>query len=686
MMLTERFRHIVYAIVGVALSSPAIVISAHTEPDTPSLAISTISNPSAYPADTLPELEVTATALSKSVSGTAPTYGISQEKLKKLGVTDIADALHRLPGLNIRDYGGAGGMKTVSVRGFGSTHTGVVYDGVVISDCQSGQIDLSRYSLDNLQQLSLVIGDNNNIFQPAKTAASAAVITLESMAVPALEDRRLHLTAQLKAGSFGLVSPFIRVGKTVSDHFAISAAAEFTHAKNNYPFTLHNGKLTTRERRGNSLMNSGHGEISLRWRPKAGNTFDWKFYYFDNDRQLPGPVVLYNPVSNETLRDRNLFLQMSYLNTTVRNFKFRALGKFNWDASRYHDVSGKYPGGMLAEHYYQREVYLSGIASWTPSRHWEAVYAADYSYNNLTANMQSEMKPWRHSVLQSLSAKYSNSFLIATARLLWSIYDNEVESGEAAKDANKLSPSVSVSVRPIYDANLFLRLSYKNIFRMPTFNDSYYYHLGSVSLKPENTDQINFGVTYQTPTLSWMPSLVITADVYYNNVKDKIVAIPQNMFIWSMTNLEKVRAYGLDLTTEANFTPAKGQSILLDGNYSYQRVQPRTSPSEPDYNKQVAYTPVHSGAFGISWENPWVNVNLRGTGASARYGTNSNLPISKIDGYLELSAGVYRSFPIKGHTLDIRVNVTNLLNTQYEIVAAYPMPGIGGNLILEFRI
>ena len=61
-----------------------------------------------------------------------------------MGVTDMADALHRLPGITLRDYGGAGGMKTVSVRGFGAKHTGVSYDGVMISECQSGEIDLSR--------------------------------------------------------------------------------------------------------------------------------------------------------------------------------------------------------------------------------------------------------------------------------------------------------------------------------------------------------------------------------------------------------------------------------------------------------------------------------------------------------------------------------------------------------------
>lgn len=118
------------------------------------------------------------------MTSTAPLFNLTNERMKTMGVTDISDALHRLPGINIRDYGGAGGMKTVSVRGFGTTHTGVIYDGIVLSDCQSGKIDLSRYSLDNVGSLSLIVGDNSDIFVPAKASASAASIIISSMSVP----------------------------------------------------------------------------------------------------------------------------------------------------------------------------------------------------------------------------------------------------------------------------------------------------------------------------------------------------------------------------------------------------------------------------------------------------------------------------------------------------------------------
>ena len=633
----------------------------------------------------LQEFEVVSERVRKEVTSTAPLFNLTNERMKTMGVTDISDALHRLPGINIRDYGGAGGMKTVSVRGFGTTHTGVIYDGIVLSDCQSGKIDLSRYSLDNVGSLSLIVGDNSDIFVPAKASASAASIIISSMSVPGPMDSLWHVTGQMRFGSFGTYNPYFKVGKSLTPKFSFSVIGEYTHAKNNYPFTLENGKLVTRERRNNSMMNSWHGEINTRWRLTPASMLDAKVYYYDNNRQLPGPVILYNPVCHEKLRDRNFFGQLTYKNLSLSKFSFQGLAKFNWDASLYHDEDGKYPGGILDEDYFQREVYVSGSALYVPTDKLVFNYSADYFYNNLTTNQMEVVGPWRHSVLQSFTGKFQNSWLLATARLLWSIYDNGVKEGISSKDENKLSPSLSVSVQPMRNRLFFIRASYKNIFRMPTFNETYYFRMGSTSLKPEDTDQFNFGLTWQYNSTNWLNALVLTGDVYYNNVKDKIVALPTNMFIWTMTNMDKARAFGVDVTASATFNIARRQSLVFAGNYSWQRVQPRTSPTDPDYNKQVAYTPIHSGAASLSWENPWVDVVVHTTGASDRYGTSSNLPITRIKGYMEMGAALIRSFKIKRNTIDLRFDLTNILDTQYEIVGNYPMPGRAWKFTVTYK-
>lgn len=54
----------------------------------------------------LQEFEVVSERVRKEVISTAPLFSMNEERMKVMGVTDISDALHRLPGVNIRDYGG----------------------------------------------------------------------------------------------------------------------------------------------------------------------------------------------------------------------------------------------------------------------------------------------------------------------------------------------------------------------------------------------------------------------------------------------------------------------------------------------------------------------------------------------------------------------------------------------------
>lgn len=620
-------------------------------------------------------VEVSAAVASKSLTSSAPIHVLDAEKLKVTGVSDISDALHRMPGVTLRDYGGAGGLKTVSVRGFGAAHTAVIYDGITLSDCQSGQIDVSRYSLDNIGSLSMIIGDNDDIFIPARAAASAATLAVSSLTLPEFDDSLLHFAGQLRVGSFGNINPFFRIGKSFDDRVAVSATGEFLHTDNDYPFTLENGASTSRERRNNSMMNSGHAEINAGVKLTARSSMKGKIYYYDNGRRLPGPVIYYNDVNHEKLRERNFFTQLQYRNVVNSKWSVQGSAKFNWAASLYHDEKGIYPGGVLDQNYWQREAYVSGCALFMPDEKWAVDYSADYAYNNLNSNLNNDARPYRSSVLQSLTARYRHGGVSLMARALYSVYVNGAKSGPDGRNASRLSPSVSVSWQPFRHRTFFLRASYKNIFRVPSFNEVYFDHYGSSELSPESTDQINVGATCLLPAASWLPELSMTVDGYLNHIKDKIVAIPYNMFVWQMMNLGKVRMLGLDVTLNATVRLKPGQSLIFAGNYSYQRAQPRTDPTAADWMKQVAYTPLNSGGMSVSYENPWVNVVMHGTGVSARYATNTNSPETRIQGYMEFGLAAYRTFRLRDHSLEMRADLLNMFDKQYEVVARYPMPG-----------
>lgn len=609
----------------------------------------------------------------KMLRSTAPLQLLQREEMLRLGVTDMADALHRMPGINLRDYGGAGGMKTVSVRGFGAQHTGVSYDGILLSESQGGEIDLSRYSLDHVKSLCLTIGDNDDIFISARQASVPALLSIETLGEdPA--DGRAHLTTQLRVGSFGYASPYVRYVQRMGRRLTLSAVGEYVYAENDYPFILYNGTATTHERRTNSRMNSGHAELNLHWLLPRRQQLWAKAYYYDNDRQLPGIVRYYTNLSAEHLRDRNLFGQLRWQGRSGDDrWLWKLQAKAAWASSAYQDT-------LVAQRlndatYWQREYYASGALMWMPSEHWAVDYSADWVLQNLNSTLQTDGRPYRHGILQSLSAKYAAGRWVMLARLLGSIYLNGASRGDAARDMRRLSPSISLSYRLLRE--LYLRASYKDIFRVPTFNESYFFHYGSTDLSAEKTQQYNLGLTWQHP---WMPQMqmLLTVDGYLNHVKDKIVGVPYNMFVWRTENLGKVDVKGVDASLKLTWhlSPATaddgqpGQSLSLSGSYSYQEVLNHSNASSPHYGKQVAYTPRHTGSVALGWENPWLCISLHGQGMSSRWANNNHYEGTQVSGYFDWGLTLYRS--LGGWTL--RGDVKNLLGKQYEIVGHYPMP------------
>lgn len=625
---------------------------------------------------------VVETRKKRTVASTAPMHILDREAFSAYGVTDFADALNRIPGITLRDYGGAGGMKTVSVRGFGAQHTGVCYDGVMLSECQSGQIDVARYSLDNTDRISLVVGDNDDIFIPAKNASSAAVLNITTTEVPT-GNSRPRLTAQVRFGSFGYACPFFKYGQSISKRFAFSVTSEYTYAENDYPFTLKNGNQTMRKQRTNSRMNSGHGEIGMAWRPGSHDLLTAKLYYYDNDRQLPGQVRYYNDIGKEQLRDRNFFGQLQYKAVLGHSVSLRTDAKFNWAMSKYRD--GAYKNGVNDADYWQREAYASACVLFAPTDFLAADYSVDYSFNNLNSSLRTDTRPYRHTVLQSLTAKYKAKHLTVIARVLASMYFNGAKLGASAHDFKRLSPSLSVSYRPFSSQDFHIRASYKDIFRTPTFNESYFFHYGSTDLKPERTDQYNVGMTYNGKT--WRNGeATFTVDGYLNHVRDKIVAVPYNMFVWTNVNIGKVEMLGLDITMSLTHRFNAKHSIVVSGSYSRQEAENRTNEESPNYGKQIAYVPVNSGSASIGYRNPGIDVVLHATATSTRYANNEHYKDTDIEGYQDLGLTLSRSFPIGKSRIEARFDIKNLLDKQYEIVRLYPMPGRSYQATIKYTL
>ena len=132
---------------------------------------------------------------------------IGQEELRK--ATDLSDAIRTFGGLQVKDYGGVGGLKTVNVRSLGSEFTGVFIDGIQVANAQNMQVDLGRFGADEFSAATLSYGEGAppGILPGAREEVGGNNLLLMSGEPRFHSGRNDSWSVRLRAGSFGTISP-----------------------------------------------------------------------------------------------------------------------------------------------------------------------------------------------------------------------------------------------------------------------------------------------------------------------------------------------------------------------------------------------------------------------------------------------------------------------------------------------
>ena len=636
-----------------------------------SMTAQTVTNDSTQ---TIEEVVVKGFRIPGNVLASTPIQTLSHTDMERLGIHDMGDALKRFAGVQVKDYGGVGGMKTVNIRGLGAGHTGVTYDGVQVGDCQSGQVDLSRFTLDNVSLVSLQIGQEDNIYQSAKAYTSAGLINISTL--QGVSNRKPHLTTTLRTGSYGLFAPSLLYHQQFS-RLGIGAYTSYERADGVYWFTLKNGIKTIHERRNNSDIKTWRGELNMSYQLTDKQTLQWKAYGFTSNRGLPGAVIYDNTYSAERLKDKNVFTQMLYENRFSNRIKMKAAAKWNYAWSRYSDIPAS---GYKEDTYRQNETYLTATLWTNPLQGLNLSFAQDYAHNHLSMTLPKAANPTRNSLWTALAANYQiGAFSINASLLATNIYES-VKQGNASNGFHRLSPAFSMQWRCLQDFRL--RFGYKDIFRTPTLNELYYTGIGNRHLNPEKSRLWNLGATY-SHTFNRTLQLSLTADGYFGNVTDKIIAVPK-MFYWQMMNAGKVRQLGLDVSANIEKRWGKDWTVSATGSYSLMKATDISDPTVVYYRNQIAYTPLHSGSASVLLHTPWLDFSYNVLFMGERYTLSYNIPDNRMKPFADHSITLSREFNINKQQLQVQFDVRNLGNKNYEVVRFYPMPGTNWRLSVSW--
>jgi len=630
------------------------------------------------PLDTLSrQLDEVVVTARKPADDIIPAQTLSGKELHRLNSNSVADALRYFSGVQVKDYGGVGGIKTVNIRSMGTNHTGVVYDGVELGNAQNGQIDLGQFSLDNIEALSLYNGQKSEILQPAKDFGSAGTIYMRTRTPFFNEGETYHARATIRTGSFDLLNPSALVELKLGKRVSASLSAEWINSSGKYKFRYRRvnpaGELAydTTAVRQNGDINATRIELNTHGTLNSGS-WNFKVYNYNSERGVPGAIVNNVWRRGERIWDTNSFAQGRY---TGFFGKFTTLNNIKYAFYRTHYVNNDDKQVKIDNLYKQKEIYFSSANEYTITDFWKISGSYDFMWNNLDADVYGFVKPDRISQYLSVATALDFNRVKLQASALGTFIHDRIKGQEAPKDKHIFTPAIFVNGYPLRNKDLSIRAFYKQSFRMPTFNDLYYADMGNSKLSPERVTQYNLGLLYDHQSSSFISSARVSADVYYNRVKDKIVAYPKGQqFRWTMLNLGLVDIRGIDLTGLLTINPYKDLYLTVRGQYTFQRAIDITNPSDNYYRDQIPYIPRHSGAAVINAQWKGWGLNYSWIYVGERYNQQENIRYNYTQPWYTSDVSLSKDFKLGRVSLRGLIEINNLLSQDYDVILNYPMP------------
>ena len=395
---------------------------------------------------------------------------------------DISGQLHQVPGLQLGDYGGYAGLKTVSLRGLGSPHTAIYVDGVRVGNVQSGQGDLGMLEVENYGSAVVDYAQNSISFNTAR---------------PEFTDGPVAGEIRLNAGSFCTYLPSARMDFKLSEKLALSANAAGVLSKGDFP-------LGDGGKRLNSDIRQVRGGVNLFGTMNDGD-YHVKAFYNAAERGTPGSVSW---PSEDRQKDENMYIQATVKKQFSELYTLRASAKAGYDDLYYSSSWGD-------SQYGQTELQLNSSHIFNVYRWWNISLAADLQWDKLASTNYAAQ---RITTLSALTSSFNFERLSVNVAAEYAGYFDKEQLTRHA-----ISPSMDFRLRLTEGLDIvgFGRQAY----RVPMFNELYYVGYGNPELLPEDAWLTDIGLDfYKHVSPKW--NIKAKLDGFHNRLTNKITSAP----------------------------------------------------------------------------------------------------------------------------------------------------------------
>lgn len=596
----------------------------------------------------LKEVEVTANRLQHFASGNK-IENIDSSALQDHSSNTLADLLASESQVFIRSYG-ITGLATPSFRGSGASHAAVLWNGFNLSSPMSGQLDFALVPVNFLDNVKLQLGGSGALW-----GSGAVGGTIHLGNVPEF-DKGFSPGATLSYGSFEDQQQNFEI--SFSEKRLISSTRLFNHeAKNNFSF-INIAQLGKPEQRLANAELKQYGLLQENYfKINEKQKISLRLWYQSNDRNIPASMTISKSLANQ--KDEFYRSTAEWQLTKEKTAVFVR--------SAYFDESLSYVDPLI------NLESISHSRSFITEAESKIRVSSNQSFNIGLNNTWSEAvtKNYIKNPQQNRTALFA-SYRINNKRDTWrgaaSVRQEFISNG-----SNPFTASAGIEGWLL--KKIRLRGNVSKNYRLPTFNDLYWTGAGAFgnpNLIAENGWSQEAGLAF----IRCVNNCSIEAEItgFSNKVDNWIMWVPDNLGLWSPENVLSVWSRGLEYDLKTRYNAGKVK-LHLDARYQFivSRNEKTNPGSGASLQKQLIYAPAEKaqGNTGAAYKGFRLSFSYNYVGY--RYTTSDNTQYLKPYHYGNIDLG--KEFRLTNMKIRVFMQVNNIWNESYQIIAYYPMPG-----------
>ncbi|MCK5135214.1 MAG: TonB-dependent receptor [Bacteroidales bacterium] len=556
----------------------------------------------------------------------------------------------------------AGGLATIRFRGTSPNHTAILFNGININSLTLGHSNLSNIPIFLFDEVKIQYGSSSSLYGSDAIGGSIYLGNNPEW------DKGYNVGVQQDIASFGSCFSGLKLGYS-NKKVKYSIKLFYQKKRNNFPFLntavrdFEKNEFAVDTQKNAALSNYGVlQELYLKISDKM--FYYLKLWYEDNWHQIqPNMSANYYGGSFKEIQNKHLRLISGFKYYSGKHKLTTDFGYIN-DYQLYdkNDEQLISTNSLIANLNYFNTRFLNGNLN--TGVNYTHIKPDVYAYNG-------NIEESRIDIFSSYKRE-----LIPRMSMALNLRESIVSDYKS-----QFSPSLGLDYLFVNSSNqtLHCKFSVSHSYKIPTFNDRYWYPNGNPDLLSEKGMNYEFNTKYEFTRNKNSFHIGLTG--FLMEVDNWIQWV--NLDIWRPRNIKKVQNKGIELHFE-NTVQISGYRLNSGINYSLTKaIEVKSYHNQStSTGKQLIYTPRHIGNAFITLDyRKWYLLT------TASYtGERFNESYKTLDGYFLLNTSLGKNFHFKKNIISVNFKVNNLLNKAYQNQELYAMPGRNYAVSIKYSI